>query len=93
MNRYLTIINNRIISERYALEIVEGEIPADESHENAQVGMILLNGVWQVDPQEIAEQAKQQRIAELKAIIDNKNYYLGDDVTAERAELRELLGL
>ena len=42
--------------------------------------------------EEIAEQAKQARITELKQIIDNKNY-LGDDVTTERAELRELLGL
>jgi hypothetical protein len=42
--------------------------------------------------EEIAEQAKQQRIAELKEIITNKNY-LGDDVTEERAELRELLGM
>jgi hypothetical protein len=41
---------------------------------------------------EIAEQAKQQRIAELKEIITNKNY-LGDDVTVERAELRVLLGM
>ena len=41
---------------------------------------------------EIAEQTKQNRIAELKALIDNKNY-LGDSVTVERAELRILLGL
>jgi hypothetical protein len=38
------------------------------------------------------EQLKVEKIVELKQIIDNKNY-LGDDVTAERAELRELLGL
>ena len=34
----------------------------------------------------------ESRITELKEIITNKNY-LGDDVTAERAELRALLGL
>lgn len=42
--------------------------------------------------EELAEQQKQQRITELKELITNKNY-LGDDVTVERAELRELLGL
>lgn len=92
MKRFLTIQNNRLIAERYALEIVEGEIEATEEFENVEVGMILLNGIWQKDPQEIAEQIKQNRIAELKEIITNKNY-LGDDVSDERAELRELLGL
>ena len=38
------------------------------------------------------EKSKQQRITELKTLIDNKRY-LGDDVTAEQTELRELLGL
>ena len=38
------------------------------------------------------QQQKQQRITELKTLIDNKRY-LGDDVTAEQTELRELLGL
>jgi hypothetical protein len=92
MNRFLTIQNNRLVAERHALEIVEGEIEATEEFDGAEVGMILLDGVWQKDPQEIAEQIKQNRIIELKQIIENKNY-LGDDVTAERAELRELLGL
>jgi hypothetical protein len=92
MKRFLTIQNNRLIAERYALEIVEGEIESTEEFNGVEVGMILLDGTWQKDPQEIAEQAKQQRIAELKEIITNKNY-LGDDVTEERAELRELLCL
>jgi hypothetical protein len=92
MKRFLTIQNNRLIAERYALEIVEGEIESTEEFNGVEVGMILLDGVWQKDPQEIAEQAKQQRIAELKEIITNKNY-LGDDVTEERAELRVLLGM
>ena len=43
-------------------------------------------------PDEIQEQEKQVRISELKELITNKNY-LGDDVTAERNELRTLLGL
>ena len=92
MKRFLTIQNNKLLADRYGLEIVEGEIEATEEFEGVEVGMILLNGVWQKDPQEIAEQIKQNRIAELKEIITNKNY-LGDDVTVERAELRELLGL
>ena len=45
-----------------------------------------------ITEEEITEQANQQRISELKQIIDNKNY-LGDDVTEERAELRTLLGM
>jgi hypothetical protein len=92
MKRFLTIQNNKFIAERYALEIVEGEVEATEEFNSVEVGMILLDGVWQKDPQEIAEQAKQQRIAELKEIITNKNY-LGDDVAEERAELRVLLGM
>lgn len=92
MKRFLTIQNNRLIAERYALEIVEGEIETTEEFKGVEVGMILLGGTWQKDPQEIAEQAKQQRITELKEIITNKNY-LGDDVTEERAELRVLLGM
>jgi hypothetical protein len=92
MKRFLIIQDNRLIADRYAQEIVEGEIEATEEFEGVEVGMVLLNGVWQRDPQEIAEQTKQARIAELKELIDNKNY-LGDDVTAERNELRELLGL
>jgi hypothetical protein len=92
MKKFLTIQNNRLIAERYAQEIVEGEIEATEEFEGVEVGMILLDGAWQKDPQEIAEQIKQNRIAELKEIISNKNY-LGDDVTLERAELRELLGM
>jgi hypothetical protein len=92
MKRFLTIQDNKLIAERYALEIVEGEIESTEEFNSVEVGMILLDGTWQKDPQEIAEQAKQQRILELKEIITNKNY-LGDDVTEERAELRVLLGM
>jgi hypothetical protein len=92
MKRFLIIQDNRLVAERYALEIVEGEIESTEEFEGVEVGMVLLDGVWQKDPQEIAEQAKQVRIVELKELITNK-LLLGDDVTAERAELRELLGL
>lgn len=92
MKRFLTIQNNHLISERFAIEIVNGEIESTTDFDNVEVGMILLDGVWQRDPQEIAEQQKQQRIAELKELINNKNY-LGDDVSVERAELRQLLGL
>jgi hypothetical protein len=92
MKRFLIIQDNRLIADRYAQEIVEGEIEATEEFENVEVGMILLDGAWQRDPQEIAEQAKQQRILELKDIITNKKL-LDMDCTVEQAELRELLGL
>jgi hypothetical protein len=92
MKRFLIIKDNQLIADRHAMSIVEGEIEATEEFEGVEVGMVLLNGVWQRDPQEIAEQAKQTRVAELKELITNK-LLLGDDVTAERAELRELLGL
>ena len=62
MKRFLTIQNNRLISERYALKIVAGEIEATEEFENVEVGMILLNGIWQRDPQEIAEQQKHENV-------------------------------
>lgn len=90
--RFLTIQNNRLISERLANEIVEGEIEATEEFDDAKVGMILLDGVWQYDPQEIAEQQKQSRISELKVLITNKKL-LDMDCTEEQAELKELLGL
>jgi hypothetical protein len=92
MKRFLIIQGNRLIADRHALVIVDGEIEATSEFDGVEVGMILLDGVWQKDPQEIAEQAKQARIAELKELITNK-LLLGDDVTTERAELRELLGL
>ena len=92
MNRFLIIKNNKLLSERFALEIVQGEIEATEEFDNVQVGMILLDGVWQKDPQEIAEQIKQYRIAELKQSITNLKL-LDIDCTAEQTELKALLGL
>lgn len=92
MKRFLTIQNNKLISDRFAEEIVNGEIEATSEFENVQVGMILLDGVWQVAPQEIAEQEKQSRIIELKETISNKKL-LDMDCTAEQTELRGLLGL
>lgn len=92
MKRFLTIQNNRLISERHALEIVDGEIEATEEFGNVIVGMVLINDVWQVDPQEIMEQQKQSRISELKALITNKKL-LDMDCTKEQAELKLLLGL
>lgn len=90
MNRYIVIKDNKIISERFYTEAVEGEILDNGTYGN--LGDVLINGTWQKDPSEIQLIQKRTRILELKEIIDNKNY-LGDDVTAERAELRELLGL
>ena len=83
MKRFLTIQNNRLIGERYATEIVDGEIESTEEFENVGVGMVLLNGVWQRDPQEIAEQQKQERISELKQSITNLKL-LDMDCTAEQ---------
>lgn len=90
MNRYLTIVNNKIVSDRYFAEIVDGEIEDDGTY--GEVGMILIDGVWQKDPEEIAEEQKQQHIAELKLTITNKKL-LDMDCTAEQTELKELLGL
>ena len=92
MKRFLTIVNNKIVAERYAQEIVDGEVWEDGTTVNAKCGDMLIDGVWQRDPLEIAEEAKQKRIAELKELITNKNF-LGDDVTEERNELRTLLGM
>ena len=92
MERFLVVENNKIIAERFAKCIVEGEIYTNITHENAQVGDILLGGVWKKDPQEIAEQAKQARISVLKMEIGNKKL-LDMDCTAEQTELKALLGL
>jgi hypothetical protein len=90
MKRFITVIDNRIIGDRYYTEIVDGEIEDDGTY--GEVGMVLLDGVWQKDPVEIAEQIKQNRIAELEIIIDQK-VRLGDDVQELRSEYRALLGL
>lgn len=93
MKRFLIIQNNKIIADRYdSREIIQdGEVEDDGTY--GKQGEVLIDGVWKRDPKEIAEQIKQNRIAELKEIIDTKGRYLGDDVSDERAELRELLGL
>lgn len=90
MKRFLTIKDNRIISDRLYNEITDGEIEDDGTY--GEVGMVLLDGVWQKDPQEIAEQIKQSRIKELEVLIDQK-IRLGDDVEMLRNEYRALLGL
>ena len=89
MKRFLTIENNKIIGERYdSRELIQnGEIEDDGTYGN--VGDILLDGIWQKDLQEIAEQAKQSRIAELTTLIEKKRIR-GYDVSAEIAELEEL---
>ena len=92
MKRFLTIQNNQLVSERYAKEIVDGEIEATEEFENVNVGMILIDGVWQRNPIEIAEQQKQEQILELKETISNKKL-LDMNCAAEQTELKQLLGL
>lgn len=93
MKRFLTIKNNKIVGERFAAEIVDGEIESTQEHDGVELGMVLVDGIWQVDPQDIINEQKQNRIIELKETIENKGYYLGEDVTAEREELKQLLGL
>ena len=91
--KIITIKNNKIIEKKEVSShyvMCESDVLDDGTY--GEVGQVLINGAWQKDPIVIAEQANQQRIAELKQIIDNKNY-LGDDVTEERAELRTLLGM
>lgn len=92
MKRFLTIQNDRLISDRFAEEIVTGEIESTSEFDNVQVGMILIDGVWQKDPIEIEEEYKQSRISELKALITNKKL-LDMDCTEEQNELRGLLRL
>lgn len=90
MKRFLTIQNNKIICDRWYNEIAVGEIEDDGTY--GEVGMILLDGVWQVDPQEILESQKQSRISELKTLIGNLKL-LDMDCATEQAELKQLLGL
>ena len=90
MNRFLVIHDNKIVAERYAVSIVEGEIQDDGTY--GKFGQVLIDGVWVDDPTEIAENAKQARIIELKEIIVNKKL-LDMDCTLEQIELKTLLGL
>lgn len=90
MKRFLTIQNNKIICDRWYNEIAVGEIEDDGTY--GEVGMILLDGVWQVDPQEILKSQKQSRISELKTLIGNLKL-LDMDCATEQAELKQLLGL
>lgn len=89
MKRFLTIQNNKIISDRYYDEIVDGEIEDDGTY--GEVGMILLDGTWQKDQEEIAEQIKQNRIKELEISIARLKL-LDMDCANEQAELKQLLG-
>ena len=86
--KFITIKDNKIVGTREAKEIVEGEVVDDGTYGN--LGEILIDGVWQKDPLEIAEQEKRQRISQLKEVITNKNY-LSEVVTTEQAELKILL--
>ena len=92
MKTFLTIINGKITYSRQDTRDIKLEHEVEDDGTYGNVGDILIDGVWKPDPLSVAEQAKQQRITELKTLIDNKRY-LGDDVTAEQTELRELLGL
>ena len=89
MKRYLTIQDNRMIGERFAQEIVNGEIEATPEFKDVKVGMVLFDGVWQKDPQELAEQQKQQRISELGILIEKKKLR-GYDYSVELQELEAL---
>lgn len=92
MKRFLKILNNKIIEDRYdSMETIQnGEIEDDGTY--GKPGETLINGVWQKDPIEIEEEYKQLRIKGLKEIITNKKL-LDMDCTAEQSELRGLLGL
>lgn len=90
MKRFLTIQDNKIVSDRFYTEIVDGEIEDDGTY--GEVGMILLDGVWKVDPQEIVEQQKQFRILELEEKI-RKLKNIDMDCSTEQAELKVLYGL
>ena len=89
MKRFLTIENNKLISERFAQEIVDGEIEETSEFDGVEVGMIFLDGVWQYDPVEIAEQQNQQRISELEQAID-RGLKVGYDISEFQAELKSL---
>ena len=78
-----------VSQSRYAQEIVDGEIEATEEFVNVEVGMVLIDGVWQKDPQEIAGQQKQQRISELETLIEKKKLR-GYDYSVELQELEAL---
>jgi len=60
MKRFVTIINNQIISERYYLEIADGEIEDDGTY--GEVGDILVNGVWTkpVQPPQVVQPSNKE---------------------------------
>lgn len=90
MKRFVTINNNKIVSDRFYNEIADGEIEDDGTY--GEVGMILLNGVWRKDPKEIEEQQKQIRIFELEEKI-RKLKNIDMDCSIEQLELKTLYGL
>jgi hypothetical protein len=90
MLRFITIKNNKIISDRFATSIVDGEVLDDGTY--GEVGQVLINGAWVDDPVEVERQLKQQRILELKELITDKKL-LDMDCTLEQLELKTLLGL
>lgn len=75
------------------IRIIDGvEFYYEEYDKSFPDGTPFSSLTRKVTSEELQEQVNLDRIAELKALIDNKNY-LGDSVTVERAELRTLLGL
>lgn len=92
MKKFVTIVDNKIVSERYGNEIVDGEALSSDNLLAANVGDVLIDGVWQKDPNDIAEAEKQTRISALKETIANKKL-LDMDCIQEQLELKQLLGL
>lgn len=86
----VSIINNKILEKKTVGNNYQmSEFDFLDNGEYGEIGEILIEGVWQRDPQEIAEQDKQLRISELETLIEKKKLR-GYDYSVELSEL-ELL--
>lgn len=90
MKRFVIVKDNKIIAERYGLEIVDGEIEDDGTF--GGVGQLNENGNWIDDVAAKEQLNKGLRINELRQLIHDKKL-LDLDCSAEQIELKQLLGL
>lgn len=88
--RYITINgNNKVVSIRQGKKIVEGEIQS----KYGLIGQIMLeDGKFMYDEEEIELTNKLKRISELRQLISDKKL-LDEPCTVEQAELKTLLGI
>ncbi len=93
MKRFLIIENDILVAERYAKEIVNGEIEADEIHSNLKIGMnIKTNDYPPKTNEQLYQESRNQFLYEIKIIKENIDLgdAVQDDLIAKQNEWKAL---